>query len=229
MSMFRVSPRQRGVIRGFPLVNLRAAMVTTALLEDLVERGLNPERPRLFVIDGSQALRRAIDAVFGSRNKVQRCRKHKERNVLGYLPEELKPQVQSTLRSAWQLPPAKGKARLEKLAKWFEDEYPSAAASVREGLDEMFTINELGQPATLRRCLGSTNIIESGFSGTRGRTRRVTNWKDGSMVLRWAASALLATEKNFRRVLGFESLPILEAKLKELALGKDIVREEKVS
>ncbi len=204
-------------------------VVTTALLEDLVERGLNPERPRLFVIDGSQALRRAIDAVFGSRNKVQRCRKHKERNVLGYLPEELKPQVQSTLRSAWQLPPAKGKARLEKLAKWFEDEYPSAAASVREGLDEMFTINELGLPATLRRCLGSTNIIESGFSGTRGRTRRVTNWKDGSMVLRWAASALLATEKNFRRVLGFESLPILEAKLEELALGKNIVREEKVS
>jgi len=155
-------------------------VVTTALLEDLVERGLNPERPRLFVIDGSQALRRAIDAVFGSRNKVQRCRKHKERNVLGYLPEELKPQVQSTLRSAWQLPPAKGKARLEKLAKWFEDEYPSAAASVREGLDEMFTINELGLPATLRRCLGSTNIIESGFSGTRGRTRRVTNVSESS-------------------------------------------------
>lgn len=204
-------------------------VVAKALLEDLVERGLNPERRRLFVIDGSKALRRAIDAVFGSSNLVQRCRKHKERNVLGYLPDELKPQVQSTLRAAWQLSPEKGKARLEKLAKWFEDEYPSAAESVREGLDEMFTINELGLPVSLTRCLGSTNIIESCFSGARGRTRRVSNWQDGSMVLRWAASALLATEKNFRRVLGYEALPILEAKLSELARGKEIVRERKVS
>ena len=127
--------------------------------------------------------------------------------MLGYLPDELKPQVQSTLRAAWHLSPEKGKARLEKLAKWFEDEYPSAAESVREGLDEMFTINELGLPASLTRCLGSTNIIESCFSGARGRTRRVSNWQGGSMVLRWAASALLATEKNFRRVLGYEAMP----------------------
>ena len=104
-------------------------VVAKALLKDLVERGVNPERRRLFVIDGSKALRRAIDAVFGSSNLVQRCRKHKERNVLGYLPDELKPQVQSTLRAAWHLSPEKGKARLEKLAKWFEDEYPFAAES----------------------------------------------------------------------------------------------------
>lgn len=204
-------------------------VVAKALLEDLVERGLSPDRRRLFVIDGSKALRQAIDAVFGSDNLVQRCRKHKERNVLGYLPDELKPQVQSTLRAAWQLSPEKGKARLEKLAQWFTGEYPSAAESVREGLDEMFTINELGLPASLRRCLGSTNIIESSFSGARSRTRRVTRWQDGSMVLRWAASALLATEKNFRRILGYESLPILDARLEELAGMTELVRKEKVS
>jgi transposase-like protein len=204
-------------------------VVAKALLEDLVERGLDPKRRRLFVIDGSKALRVAIDAVFGSDNLVQRCRKHKERNVLGYLPEEMKEQVRSTLRASWQLPAEKGKARLEKLAKWFEHEYPSAAESVREGLDEMFTINELELATSLRRCLGSTNIIESCFSGTRGRTRRVTNWKNGKMVKRWAASALIATEKNFRRILGYEYLPILEAKLDELADGENIDRKEKVS
>ena len=130
-------------------------IVCKALLEDLVERGLSPERCRLFVIDGSKALRVAVDAVFGTHNKVQRCRKHKERNVLGYLPQELKPQVQASLRSAWQLPAKKGKARLEQQAKWLEDDYPSAAESIREGLDEMFTINELDLPASLKRCLGS--------------------------------------------------------------------------
>lgn len=204
-------------------------VVATALLEDLVERGLDPERIRLFVIDGSKALRRAIDAVFGSRNPVQRCRKHKERNVLGYLPREMKEQVQSSLRTAWQLSAEKGKARLEKLARWLEQEYPSASASVREGLDEMFTINELDLPASLRRCLGSTNVIESGFSGTRNRTRRVTNWRDGKMVLRWAASALVATEKNFRRILGYQSLPVLVAKLEELSDGHGAARKEKVA
>jgi len=203
-------------------------VVAKALLEDLVERGISPERRRLFVIDGSKALRRAIDAVFGSENLVQRCRKHKERNVLGYLPKESKEQVESTIRAAWQLPPPKGKAKLEKMATWLEDEYPSAAASIREGLDEMFTINELQLPVSLKRCLGSTNLIESCFSGTRNRTRRVTNWQDGSMVLRWAASALLATEKNFRRVVGFQSLPILVAKLTELD-GRDLHQDEKVA
>lgn len=200
-------------------------VVAKGLLEDLVERGLDPERRRLFVIDGSKALRRAIDAVFGSGNLVQRCRKHKERNVLGYLPEEMKEQVRSTLRTAWQMSAAKGKARLEKLARWLEQEYPSAAASIREGLDEIFTINELDLPASLRRCLGSTNIIESSFSGTRNRTRRVTNWRDGTMVLRWAASALVSTEKNFRRILGYQSLPILIAKLAEHVNGQDAGKE----
>jgi transposase-like protein len=204
-------------------------VVTKALLENLVERGLDPERPRLFVIDGSKALRRAIDAVFGSRNPIQRCRKHKERNVLGYLPEEMKDQVRSTLRTAWQLSAEKGKARLEKVARWLEQEYPSASSSIREGLDEMFTINELDLPASLRRCLGSTNIIESGFSGARNRTRRVTNWRDGNMVLRWAASALVSTEKNFRRILGYQSLPVLEAKLAELASGSGVERKDKVA
>lgn len=204
-------------------------VVAKGLLEDLVDRGLEPLRPRLFVIDGSKALRRAIDAVFGSHNLVQRCRTHKERNVLGYLPEEMKEQVQSSLRTAWQLPAQQGKARLEKLARWLEQEYPSAAASIREGLDEMFTINELELPASLRRCLGSTNIIESSFSGTRNRTRRVTNWRDGKMVLRWAASALLSTEKNFRRILGYQSLPVLIAKLEELIKGQETARKEEVA
>ena len=37
------------------------AAVVRGLLEDLVERGVKPGRRRLFVIDGSKALRKAID------------------------------------------------------------------------------------------------------------------------------------------------------------------------
>ena len=62
------------------------ATVATALLSDLVERGLDPEQGMLFVIDGSKALRKAIRDVFGEA-PVQRCIRHKERNVLEHLPE----------------------------------------------------------------------------------------------------------------------------------------------
>ena len=65
-----------------------ASMIATAtaFLKDLVERGLDPERPYLFVIDGSKALRSAIARVFGASNPVQRCRNHKIRNVVASSP-----------------------------------------------------------------------------------------------------------------------------------------------
>jgi len=93
----------------------------------------------------------------------------------------------------------------------YRQEYPSAAASLREGLDEMFTINRLGLPVKLRRCLSSTNVIDSPRAGVR----RVSRWQDGSMVLRWAASAFLDMEKRFRRIMGHKQLWIPKAVLDE--------------
>jgi hypothetical protein len=77
----------------------------------------------------------------------------------------------------------------------------------------MFTLNRLGLSPSLARCLGSTNIIESPHSGVRLRTRRVARWRDGQMVLRWAAAALLMTEKNLRRIMGYKDLWMLESAL----------------
>ena len=190
-------------------------VVVKGLLEDLVRRGLKTDQKYLFVIDGSKALRAAIDVVFGGENPVQRCRHHKMENVMGYLPEDLKEQTKAAMRAAFRLPAKEGMARLEKQAEWLEREYPSAASSLREGLAEMFTVNRLGLSPGLMRCLVSTNVIESPTSGVRLRTRRVCRWRDGKMVLRWAAAAWLMTEKNFRRMMGYRDLWMLEA-----ALGK---------
>jgi transposase-like protein len=195
------------------------ATVVTGLLEDLVQRGVRPDRQRLFVIDGSKALRSGIDRVYGSTNPVQRCRRHKEENVIGYLPKELQGQVRSVLKAAWRLSAEEGMTKLKQQARWLQGEYPSAAVSLVEGLEEMFTINRLGLPPRLRRCLGTTNIIESPTSGMRSRTRRVTRWKDGSMVLRWAATAYLDGEKNFRRIMGYRDLWMLQAALDEGQAG----------
>jgi len=191
------------------------ATACKALLEDLVARGIKPGRRRLFVIDGSKALRCGIEAIYGTDNPVQRCRKHKVRNVTDNVPKHLKDQVKAAMRAAYRLEPSEGMARLEQQACWLEREYPGAAGSLREGLAETFTVNRIGLPAELRRCLCTTNIIESPQSGVRMRTRRVSRWRDGSMVLRWAASGLLATEKSFRRILGYEQLWILKAYLDE--------------
>lgn len=199
------------------------AAVVTALLEDIVARGVDPRRKMLFVIDGSKALRAAINAVFGADQPVQRCRAHKLRNVLGYLPKDDQAQVKSMLRAAWKLPAREGMARIKKLAAWLDEKYPSAAASLLEGLDECFTINRLDLPPSLHRCLATTNIIESPHAGVRIQTRRVTHWQNGKMVQRWMASAFLRTEKRFNRIMGHRDLWALEAILNPSATASQKV------
>jgi len=195
------------------------AAVVTALLEDVVSRGVDPKRKMRFVIDGSKALRAAINAVFSAEQPVQRCRAHKLRNVLGHLPKDQQAQVKSVLRAAWKLPPKEGMARIKKLAAWLDNSYPSAASSLIEGLEECFTINRLDIPPALHRCLATTNIIESPHAGVRIQTRRVTHWQNGKMVLRWMASAFLRTEKRFNRIMGHRDLWALEATLNPSAFA----------
>jgi len=209
------------------------AVVVKGLLEELVARGVTPERRRLFVIDGSKALRKAIDEVFGRHNPVQRCRTHKLRNVLGYLPKELQGQVGAAVRAAWKLDPKEGMARLRTQIAWLERSYPKAAASLNEGLEESFTINHLGLSPRLRRCLATTNVIESSLSGLQGRTGRVTRWRSGEMALRWAAAAALETEQHFRKIMGHEDLWMLKAVLDEGRLlseeSQNLLDEERVA
>ena len=165
------------------------------------------------MIDGSKALRKAITQVFGAGHPVQRCRNHKLRNVHGHLPKDQHPQVKAAIHAAWKPDAKDGMQKLEQLARWLESDHPSAAASLREGLQEMFTINRLGLPPRLRKCLGTTNVIDSTHSGVRQKTRRVTNWKNGTMALRWAAASFVETEKSYRRIVGFDQLWMLKAHL----------------
>jgi len=204
------------------------ATVVKGLLEDLVARGVKPGRRRLFVIDGSKALRSALDAVYGTDNPVQRCRNHKVRNVRGYLPEHLQDQVGAAMKAAYRLEADAGMSQLEKQAQWLEREYPDAAASLREGLAETFTVNRLGLPASLRRCLCTTNVIESPQGTVRGKIGRVRRWRDGAMVLRWAASAFLASEKSFRRLMGCQQLWMLQARLDESQTEETMDGRQKV-
>ncbi len=181
--------------------------VAKALLRDLVERGLDPERARLFVIDGAKALRSAIRKIFGDLGVVQRCQLHKQRNILAHLPHGMQQSVKTILKEAWSLGDAKlAKTRLERLASSLEADHPGAAASVREGLEETLTLQGLGIDGTLYRKLRSTNAIENLNSGIVTYSKNVKRWQGGSMVVRWVSAAIVEAEKKFRRVQGWRDI-----------------------
>jgi transposase-like protein len=188
--------------------------VVQGLLDDLVERGLDPRAKRLYVLDGAKALRAAVKKTFGEGHPVQRCQVHKQRNVRGYLGPEHQRAVTQRLRAAYGMTGyAEAKKRLLQTAAWLEGINPSAAASLREGLEETLTLHRLKVPQKLRRSLRSTNLIESALSVAAEVTRRVKRWRGGDMRLRWTAAGLLQAETRFRRIAGHKSPPLLIAAL----------------
>jgi putative transposase len=193
------------------------AIVVTALLSDLVERGLDPEQGMLFVIDGSKALRKAVRSVFGD-VPIQRCIRHKERNVMGHLPERDRPAVKARLRKAWaETDHPRALEQLRRLASELDHTHPGAAGSLREGLEETLTVIRLGIKGKLKRTLESTNPAESMIDTVRTTQRNVKHWSSGEMGLRWTAAGMLEAERQFRKVIGYKDL----AKL-AIAIERDL-------
>jgi len=191
--------------------------VCRELLEDLVRRGLDPEGHYLFVLDGSKALRKACAQVFGERAPVQRCQLHKRRNVKDHLPPSLHAEVDRRLRVAYRMASYhEAKRALENTVEWLESKSPSAARSLEEGMEESLTLHRLSVPQVLRRSLSSTNLIESPFATMRHLTRNVKRWSNEGQVQRWAATMLIEAEKRFRKVRGYQALPVLLAALDQI-------------
>lgn len=197
------------------------AAVCTQLLEDLARRGLNTNKDYLFVLDGSKALRSAIAKMFGSDVTVQRCQLHKKRNVLDHLPKEHQHAIDARISAAYKMTDYHdAKKSLELTVKYLDKLNPSAAASLREGLDETLTVHKLGVTGLLRKTLQTTNPIESCFSVSRAITGRVKRWRGDDMVQRWAVASLLRAEKKFRRVKGYRDIPKLFASLQRKSIDR---------
>ena len=198
--------------------------VCQGLLTNLQSRGLRTDRSLLVILDGAQALHTAVMQPFGPAALVQRCQVHKRRNVLEYLPEAQRPWVKATLTRAYTHTDIKAARRLlQDLARRVDVDYPSAAASIRKGLDETLTVVELPLSERLRRSLATTNAVESLLSRTRHVKRNVKRWRGGTMVLRWVAAGVLEAAKGFRRVKGCKDMPVLVAALRarDAQLGLD--------
>lgn len=186
------------------------ATVCGSLLSDLIDRGLTADRNRLFVIDGGKGLRKAIRSVFGAAALIQRCQVHKLRNVLEHLPEREKDRVRRELVRAWGSESKETAVRrLHALARQMEVRHPSAAESLREGLEETTTVLDLGVSGALLRTLRSTNPIENLQGAFKRIARNVKRWRGGQMAERWSVTALIEAQGKFRRIRGHREMPQL--------------------
>jgi hypothetical protein len=124
--------------------------------------------------------------------------------------------------------PDTGLRNAKSLAAQLDKNYPSAAASLREGLEEMFTVGRIGIEGRLAKTLTTSNPVESMISIARATNSNVTRWRDGQMVLRWTAAGMLNAERFFRRIKGHKQMPQLVYALRRHAHPETGARGEPV-
>ena len=199
--------------------------VVSALLSELLERGLDFSTPRLYVLDGGKALTAAVRKHTGEAGFIQRCQVHKKRNVVDHLPDEHKADVRRKMQNAYAMAEyADAKRALEQLHRELMDLNPSAARSLQEGMEETLTVHKLRVPDRLRRTLCCPNVIESAFSIVETVCRNVKRWRDGDHIERWVGSGLLVAERQFRKVIGHRQIPLLLSSLATAGSKKPIVK-----
>ena len=149
---------------------------------------------------------------------MQRCQVHKLRNVLGHLPDERHADVRAAMREAYKcLKVETAKRLLNNLARALQKKHPSAAASLREGLDETLTVMGLELSPALTRSFSTTNPVENLNGRIRATARRVKRWDEGTMLLRWVLAYVLEAARGFRRLKGHKDMKALVARLKQHA------------
>ena len=153
---------------GIWLGSTENSRVCTAMLQDLLERGLRVDESILCVVDGGKGIRKALVDVLGDLAVIQRCQIHKLRNLRSYLPKSRHAYVLQTMKEAYKSKSAdKARKKLRGLVSWLErNGYDEAAGSLRERDGKRtLTVVKLALPESLRKSLATTNSIEN-LNGT---------------------------------------------------------------
>lgn len=207
------------VILGFVQTATENEAVCSALLRELMDRGLKIDQGLLCVIDGSKGLRKAVDKVFARKAVVQRCTWHKRENVVRYLATSLQPTFRRKLQAAYEkLTYAQAKASLMKVRSELVHINESAVASLDEGLEDTLTLHRLGLFKELGESFKTTNCLENLNSLVGQRTDKVDHWKNAEQKHRWLATTLLDIEPRLRKVRGHRQLFRLRAALQQRGL-----------
>jgi putative transposase len=193
------------------------AAICMHLLENLIDKGLDPAGEYLFIIDGSKALKKAVKTVFGNNALVQRCIEHKIRNIMEHLPKRLRARVRRQLRAAWTMNDFEdARQALVKVCKLLKSINETAEESLLEALEDTLMLHKLKAPKQLRDSLQTTNIIESWNYIAKDLTKQVKKWKDAEHVRRWLTVGMLEAERRSHRLKGFAHLKQLKANIHEL-------------
>jgi transposase-like protein len=201
--------------------------VLTVFLRSLLGRGLDISQGILVVIDGGKGLRAAVRRAFTKRALVQRCMWHKRENVVSHLPVAEQASWRRRLQQALSRPTEKeARAKLAELEAELEEINQSAAASLREGLEEVLTLHRLGLFAILGRSFKTTNCLENVNALVEERCAKVDCWKNSNQRHRWLATALIDIEPRLRRVMGRRHLPALRAALQRALKIEESTRSQ---
>ncbi len=193
--------------------------VCTQLLQDLIDRGLDPKGEYLFILDGSKALKKAVKAVFGNNALIQRCIEHKIRNIMDHIPKPSQLRMRRQLRAAWSMNEYKdAKDALLKICNTLKGINETAEESLLEALEDSLTLHRLKAPKQLKDSIQTTNIIESWNYVAKDHTKQVKNWKDAAHVKRWLVVGLLEAERRSHRLKGFAHLKQLKINVHQLIL-----------
>ena len=212
---------------GFVETGTENQTVLSSFLRSLLARGLNVSRGILVIIDGGKGLRSAVRKVFSRCALVQRCMWHKRENVVSYLPRREQAAWRRQLQRAMDRPTyAEARSALDDLVVELDILNQSAAASLREGLDEILTLHRLGVYAQLGRSFKTTNCLENINGQIEQRCGKVDYWKNSNQRHRWLAAALMDIEPRLRFVCGNQHLGALRDALQD-ELKIEVTKVEK--
>lgn len=204
------------IVLGLEQMNAENSKAIIQFLNKLIERGLKYEDGMLFVIDGSKGIAKAIEDRFKDSGLIQRCQQHKKENVASYLAPDLQKVYRIKMSQAYAKENySEAKNALNKICAELDTVNPSAASSLREGMEETLTLHKLGLNKELKKSFSSTNCIESVMSQLGQFTDKVDRWRNGRHIQEWIASGLMKIEPNLKKVYGWRYLKLLREKIKQ--------------
>jgi putative transposase len=178
------------------------------LFADMQRRGLTISRKVIWVTDGGSGIIKALKDRFGKKLIHQRCTIHKDRNIQKHLAKKYRKEAHWRFKTALEQNSYEdARQMLVDMEKWLRGINESAADSLLEAIEEILTLHRLKVPALLRKTLHSTNPIESMFSTVRDAEGNIKRYRNSKMMQRWLAAVLLYSEKGFRRIKGYASIP----------------------
>lgn len=219
------------VVLDFELGASENASTATALMDRLIHCGFRAakNRPLLAVLDGSDALRKAIVKHFPN-VRIQRCLVHKERNLKRYLPRRHWEELHDLFDRLRKAQGAEAAIEvLKELDRFLAPKNLAARNSLYEAGADLIRLHLLDAPSTVHGTFLSTNLIENVMNNIRRSSKRVNRWRpETDQAARWLATGLLAAEEGFRRIHNYRDLNMLVERLEKKRDEKNLaaLREE---